>query len=120
MGGLLVLFEEGGAAMFFIVGVGLLALGTAFWFAVRPSADQVGFLRWTSRALLFGTATAVLYDAATVFHVAAQTEDATTRARIVFQGMAESLGPGILGGVLLALVALLAAVGQRRLDARKG
>jgi hypothetical protein len=119
MQGLLTIFEEGGAAMFFILGVGFATLGTAFWFAVRPTALQVGFIKWMSRSLIFGTVASVFYDIATVLHVAARAADDTTRVRIVLQGASESCAPAILGGALLALVALLAAVGQRRLDARK-
>jgi hypothetical protein len=120
MHGFYVMFREGGAAMFVLVGAGLFTLATAFWFAVRPTAEQVGFLKWMSRALVFITLTSVIYDAALVFHAVAGPEvEDEMRTRVLLQGLAESCAPGILGGSFLALIAILAAVGQRRLDARK-
>jgi hypothetical protein len=119
MDGMLGFFKEGGSPMFFLMGIGLVTLGTAFWFAVRPSAVHTGFLKWMCAALVFGSAASVLVDFAEVFHAAAGVADATTRVRIVLQGSAEACTPGILGAAFLALVAMLCAVGQRRLDARK-
>jgi hypothetical protein len=120
MHGVYVLIREGGAGMFVLLAVGFVTLGTAFWFAVRPTGQHAGFLRWMSRALLFTSATSFFYDVATVCHAVAKPEVPDELfARIMSQGIAESCAPAILGGSFLALVCILAAVGQRRLDARK-
>ena len=115
------LMQEGGAGMLVLVGIGVVALVTAFLFAVRPSTEQVGFLKWMSRALAAASLTCFLLDVASTLHAVASKADIDPQlaTRIIEQGFSESCAPGVLGGAFLTLVALLAAVGQRRLDARK-
>jgi hypothetical protein len=114
------IFRDGGWSMFFVVLFGFVALGTAAFYAARPDAKHEGFLRWMSWATLWSVLAGMCSDFATTLHVAAQIEEANQRSVIIAQGSAESLSPGIFGFVLLSLVALLTAVGKRRLDARKG
>ncbi len=113
------LFRDGGWSMFAVVGFGFVALATAAYYAARPDAQHEGFLKWMSRATLWSVVSGICSDLATTFHYACQIDDANQRTRIVIEGSAESLSPGILGFAFLALVALLTAVGRRRLDARR-
>lgn len=119
MGSLYEIFRDGGWSMFFVVLFGFVALGTAAFYAARPDGKHEGFLKWMARATLWSILAGVCSDFATVFHVCGQIEEPAKRTQIAFVGAAESLSPGIFGFVLLSLVALLTAVGRRRLDARK-
>ena len=116
---LLTLFREGGWSMFMILLLGFVALATAAFYAARPDARHEGFLKWMSRAVLWSILAGMCSDMATVFHATNAIEDTSLRTQITMVGAAESLSPGIMGFVLLALVAMLTAVGRRRLDARK-
>jgi len=120
MGSLVTLFRDGGWSMFFVVLFGVVALAVSAFYAGRPDEKHEGFLRWMSRATFWSVLAGMCSDFATTFHAVCQIEDANQRSRIAFEGAAESLSPGILGFVLLSLVALLTAVGRRRLDARRG
>jgi len=113
------LFREGGWSMFMVVGLGLVALATAAFYAARPDAKHEGFLKWMSRAVLWSILAGMCSDLATVFHATNGIEDTNLRTQITMVGAAESLSPGIMGFVLLSLVAMLTAVGRRRLDSRK-
>jgi len=119
--GMWTLFKEGGFAMFIVLAFGGVALCAAFWFALRPSERHVGFLKWMSKAILYSSIGGILVDFSTVTHYVAGAEDIASdmRTRIVLEGFGESMAPGIMGFTFLALVAMLAAVGQRRLDAQK-
>lgn len=107
--------------MYVILALGAAALLVAAAQAARPEAAREGFLKWISRALLWATLCGIAFDLAAVGHNVASAEaiDSTTRARIVLQGFAESMSPAIVGFAFLAIVALLAAVGRRRLDANR-
>ena len=116
---LVTLFRDGGWSMFFVVIFGLVALGSAAFYAGRPDEKHEAFLKWMSRATLWSVLAGMCSDFATTFHAACQIEDWNQRSQIVIEGSAESLSPGIFGFVLLSLVALLTGVGRRRLDARR-
>ncbi len=122
--------------MYFVVGFGFVALAQAAHFASRPSATHEGFLKWMSRTLLWAILTGICSDIGTVMSVgsqrmgesqqrlleegiAGQLADSETRTRIICQGISESLSPGIVGFAFLAVVAMLTAVGRRRLDAKR-
>jgi uncharacterized membrane protein len=116
---MLTMFRNGGFPMFFILAFGLLALGTAFAYALRPLRDREGFVRWMSLAtfasIVCGTAT----DLATVARYVAEHPMEPARMNvIVIEGFGESMSPAILGFSMLSLVALMMAFGKRRLDAR--
>jgi hypothetical protein len=114
------LFRNGGFPMFFVVGFGAIALGTAFWYALRPDAKHEGFITWMNRATLFAIINGICSDLATVAMYVANADpqpDSEQRIRILLQGFYESMSPGILGFAFLALASFLTAVGRRRLDA---
>jgi hypothetical protein len=120
---MITLMRNGGSPMFFVLLFGLVALATAFWFAVKPSERQVGFIKWMSRATLWSILCGFCADFASVFYNTT-TDDYEQMSkelfvRIVVHGLAESMSPGIVGFALLSLIALVTAVGQRRLDAKK-
>jgi hypothetical protein len=133
---MMTLFRDGGWSMYFVVGLGFVALTQAAYFASRPHATHEGFLKWISRALLWAILTGICSDIGTVMAVGAQRmgtihekmldegiagqlADSETRTRIICQGISESLSPGIVGFAFLAVVAMLTAVGRRRLDAKR-
>jgi hypothetical protein len=117
---MLTLFRNGGFPMFFILFFGATALATAFWFALRPSERHEGFIRWMGRATLYATFSGTLADLLAVMrYVVGHELEGDRRALVLCEGLGESLSPGIMGFSFLALVALMTAVGRRRLDARK-
>ena len=117
---MLTLFRNGGFPMFFILFFGAVALVTAFWFAVRPSDRHEGFIKWMARATLYATLSGTLADFLAVMrYVVNNKVQGEQRALILCEGFGESLSPGIMGFSFLALVALMTAVGRRRLDARR-
>ena len=120
--GMWTLIRNGGVVpMLTILVFGVLSLGSAFLFAVRPQRPLRGFIESMCRATLFGTfaATAAaigatLYAASTVWE---QPDGGSTQAaHMIVQGLAESTSPAILGFSFLALAQMLSAVGRRRLD----
>jgi hypothetical protein len=118
---LITLFRLGGFPMFFVVAFGAIALGTAFWYALRPDAKHEGFIQWMGRATLWAILNGFCSDLATVAYYSAQNAmDPEQRTRILLEGFYESMSPGILGFAFLSLIALLTAVGRRRLDALRG
>jgi hypothetical protein len=116
---LVTLFRDGGWSMFVVVLFGLISLAGAASYAARPDATHEGFLHWMSRATFWSVIVGFCSDFAETFHTACSIEDWNHRSQIVLEGGAESLSPGIIGFAFLALVALLTAVGRRRLDARR-
>lgn len=117
------LFKEGGWSMWFIFVVGAIALATSFWFVLRPAERQLGFIKWLSRALLYAVASGLCVNVSTVLHYLARDPDQLTaemRTRLMIEGFGESLAPGVMGFAFLTLIALVTAVGQRRLDSAKG
>lgn len=118
------LIRNGGVIpMMFILVVGLLALGTAFYFAVRPQLRSLGFIRSMAHATLFGTLAATAAAVGATLYAAAhaweQPEGGPQRAaQMIVEGFAESTSAGIVGFSILALTAMLTAVGRRRLDER--
>ena len=117
------LFKEGGWWMWFILVFGAITLGTSFAFLMRPSSKHLGFIKWMTRAVLYSTAAGILMDFSTVLHVVANHYDEfppEQRLRVIIEGFGESLAPGVMGFAFLALIAVVTAVGQRRLDAAKG
>lgn len=112
-------FRDGGWSMFVIVGFGFLTLASAAFYAARPSGAVDGFLKWMSRAVLWSTLAGLASDLGTTCHYTARIEDAGERARATLQGVSESMSPPIMGFAFLAVAAFLAAIGRRRMDARR-
>ena len=112
------LIREGGFGMVFVLLFGFIALGAAIRFAVRPARRQLAFIRGMSYATLFAVLSAICSDLAAVFHaIPGRFHEAPDWHLILILGLGESMAPGILGFTLLALTALAAAFGGRRLAA---
>ncbi len=113
---MLTLIRNGGFPMFFILAFGLLALAAAGWFAFRPNPRSQGFIVWMGAATLFATFMGTAADlGATAFATASMiTKGATDWHAILIEGFAESMSPGIMGFALLAMTALVTAVGKAR------
>lgn len=122
--------------MWFILAFGLAGLGAAFWFAARVDRRVLGFVKGMALATLFATLGASCADVgATLYTVEKRLDptgsfadvpgepptdaEAMPRAmHLLVAGLAESTSPGIMGFSMLALIAMLGAVGARRLDER--
>ena len=120
------LIEWGGFPIWFVLGFGLIALGSAGLFARRPDRRGLGLTIGMSVATLFSILNGVAADLATVGHSIMVNWDRFTSeagpaniARIAGQGIAESLSPAIIGCTLLSLTWLVASVGLRRLSLRE-
>jgi hypothetical protein len=111
-------FKEGGFSMWFLLVLGIVAVASAFWFAVKPGESHYRVLKWMAVSILFAMLCGLTSGAAITFHVVASMEDATheMRMRIVIEGLGETLTNGVLGSALLMVTALFVAVGRRRLD----
>ena len=119
MRSLYTLFRNGGWSMFAVVIFGLVALATAAFYAARPDAKHEGFVKWMSRATLWSNPRRHVLRFRHRLPGRVRDRRWEPRSRILLEGSAESLSPGIMGFVLLSLTALLTSVGRRRLDARK-
>ncbi|MGZ3448425.1 MAG: hypothetical protein ACXVEF_02435 [Polyangiales bacterium] len=112
------MFRNGGFPMFFILAFGLIALGTAFGYAIKPVRDRESFVRWMALATLASVFCGTAADlAAVASYVASHAMEPARMCAIVIEGIGESMSPSILGFSILSLVALMMAVGKRRLDA---
>jgi hypothetical protein len=112
------LIMAGGPGMFAILSIGAVALGTAGWFAWRAEGRVRGFLDSIARALLYASLTSLSVDLMHVF-VFAMGRPQEEWGRVLIEGFSESLAPLVMGFPMLALVHLLIAIGQRRLDGRR-
>lgn len=112
---MLTLIRYGGFPIYFVLAFGAVALGTAARYAFAPTRTRRRFVEQMARATLFSTLAAVAADLATVGVNVNDRWDEWSRqlGRVLCQGVAESLSPAIIGFPLLALVALLVAVGSR-------
>jgi hypothetical protein len=114
-------FIAGGWVMWFLAGVGGLAVLAAAGFARRPDRSQLPRIEGLSRALAWGVVTGVATDLAAVgSHIPARPEWAHSPdlPLLVLQGVGESMSPAMFGGALLSVVALLTAAGHGRLRAQ--
>lgn len=80
------IFRDGGWSMIFVVLFGLVALGTAAFYAGRPDEKHEAFLKWMSRATLWSILAGMCSDFATTFNYACQLEDWNRRSQIVIEG----------------------------------
>lgn len=114
---MLTLIRDGGFSMWFILAFGAVTLVTAFLFAVRPAEVHQRFIRWMALSTLFSVLGGVATDLATTFYtVSGDKVPDELRTRMAMRGVAESMAPAIVGFAMLSLVALMVAVGKRRLD----
>jgi hypothetical protein len=112
------LMWDGGPFMWAVLLFGAIMVLTAAWFAWRAEQRVSGFIDVMARALIAAVLAALARDLMVVFGVAARTRP-EQRTALILNGAAESLSPLLLGFVLLAVSYFLAAIGQRRLDARR-
>ena len=116
---LITLFQNGGWGMFPVLGLGLLGLAAAGHFAARGDATARGSVEALSRALVWTIVVAVSTDFMAVFHALTNESIADAQlTRILYMGSWEVLSPLPMGAAFLALIWVLIAVGQRRVDAR--
>jgi len=110
--------QEGGYSMWLILVLGLLALGLAGSFAVRPAERKLNILRPLSLATVFSILGAIAADIGAVMKRVPQLPEFASspdlRVALYTSGIGESMVPAILGFTVLSLVWLLAAVGFRR------
>jgi hypothetical protein len=117
------LIRDGGAPMWAILLFGLANLLAALRFAYRPARASLPPIVALALAVLFSIPCGVMADIAAVgSKVPARPEWANSPRihLILLQGLSESMAPGILGFSTLSLVALLCAVGLRRLGRQSG
>lgn len=120
------LIRAGGVVpMMFILLFGGVGLVASFFFAIRGDRRLLGFVWSISAAILFATLSATCADVGMTLH---RTSEVYERGepyefrgqpimpdRMIIEGLSESSSPGVLGFSFLALIAMLSAVGQRRL-----
>ena len=117
---MLELFEAGGFAMYAVVGFGLVALAAACHFAWRPRFERLAFIAGMSIATTFISLAGLAKNLAKVLsfvHHQLKNDDLTPTlaARMVSQGISESLSPVTFGFSLVSLVAFVCAIGFRRM-----
>jgi hypothetical protein len=110
--------------MYFVVGFGFVALAWAAVYAAQGKRKPLAFAISMMAATLFSIGSGICSDLGTVFHFLSSVKDADTTptqlTRIMMEGFGESLAPGIMGFSLLALTALLLAVGAARIHGAEG
>ena len=113
-------FVAGGASMWFLMVVGMLAIWAAGRFALRPDPSQLDRIRELRSALAWGLVGGVASDLAAVgYHIANRPEWAHSPdlPLLVLQGFGESMSPALFGGAMLSVIALLCAAGHGRMRA---
>jgi hypothetical protein len=110
-------FREGGFGMFPILFIGLVLLGVALRFAVRPDRDQVGFLACISGATLLASAHATWLALGAVFATLSRADKVPdgVLVRTLIEGLKESTRPGGFGGGVLTLAFILFSIGAARM-----
>lgn len=108
-------FVAGGFPMVFVVVFGAVGLGSAIRFAVRPMRGHLAPIVAYSVAVALVSVAGQMVDLMFALHAAALLEDPDERLAVALQGASESLSPPILGFAILAVVALVCALGLRRL-----
>lgn len=111
-------FLAGGFPMVFIVVFGAVALAGAGRFALWPERGRVGAVVAYSAAVGLAGIAGTLFDLTAVTRAVAEhpeLRESGDLATILVVGSGEALSPAILAAGVLSVVALLAAVGLRRL-----
>lgn len=113
-------FAEGGWGMYPVLIFGLITVGGAVWFALRPEPRRLAFTgaMWLtlSSAIIHATWT----DVAAVLSYLEDPKRAPDGevVRTLFTGLKESTRPGALGGTFLTLALLIVAIGALRAPKR--
>ena len=109
--------RAGGYSMWFILVIGLVALGVAGSFAWRPGERKLGVLRPLSLATVFAVLAGIFSDIGATMRTVTSIEEYAQSPDlhlIVMTGIGESMAPAVLGFSILAVAWLLASVGLRR------
>ncbi|MFT3835916.1 MAG: hypothetical protein QM723_02835 [Myxococcaceae bacterium] len=119
---MLQLFKEGGVPMVAVLAFSIAALVGAVRFALRPDPRRIQSIIAMSLAVLGSTLLGVFADIAAVGHAIGSgrfpVEDHNALLQLTYQAIAECMSPLILGFGVLTVVAMLIAVGYRRLVPR--
>jgi hypothetical protein len=113
-------FAEGGWGMYPTLIFGLVTVGGAVWFALKPEPRRLAFTAGMWLTLVSAILHATWTDLAAVMAYladASQKPDAPI-VQALFQGLKESTRPGALGGIFLTLGLLIVAVGALRAPKR--
>lgn len=112
------LIKAGGAPNLVILLFGFIAIGAAAGFAWRPETRKLPHLGALCAAVFFSTICGAATDFAAVSHYIEANGEAlgSKFGTILVIGIGESLAPVILGFAFLSIVALIAAIGFRRLS----
>jgi hypothetical protein len=110
------LIREGGWPIWFTLLFGLITLVGAARFAVSARRKHLGFVIGMAAATFFSALNGIAADLAAVGHATNKNWDdwSPQITRVLAQGFAESMSPGILGFTMLSLAALISAVGLAR------
>lgn len=113
--------QEGGFGMIPVLVMGLLAIGVAGRYAWDCEPTRLKLVVALSAVLVATMMHAMLTNVAAVLAYAQDPERAPDAAltRTLITGMMESTRPGALGGALLSLALVLAAVGVSRAGMRE-
>ncbi|HEX3775023.1 MAG TPA: hypothetical protein VHV51_11200 [Polyangiaceae bacterium] len=114
---MLTLIQEGGFPMWFLLAFSLLTLISGARFASAPNSTRLQAALALGVATLFTTLTAICADLAEVGHNATSylaRHPEESLSSVILQGIAEALSPAILGFTVLALSALIIALGCYR------
>jgi hypothetical protein len=111
------MIREGGFPMVIILVFGLVTVGAAVRFAVKPEERGIALVRALTAATVLASVAGLAAALAAVGHYVAQNDWAThpELPNIIFQGAAESLANPILGCFLAAVAWLGVAVGVGRM-----
>jgi hypothetical protein len=110
-------FKEGGWGMWPILVLGLVTVGAAARFAMKPERRQIGFLAAMALATITSCFHATWTDFGAVCSALSDEKFATEAQmpRVLAEGLKECTRPGAMGGAFLTLAAILVAVGMLRL-----
>lgn len=109
-------FMAGGFPMVFVTVFGLVALGSAVMYAVRPTIGRLAAVGAYSLAVGLTSVAGTAVDLSVVFAGYPDFPVESASAYLLV-GCSESLSPVILGFSVLSIVALTTGVGSRRLAA---
>jgi len=111
-------FVAGGFPMVFVTLFGCVAVADAARFAAQPAPGRLDPIKAYGVAVALAALAGVAVDLSVVARFVANDPELSvpgTFGPAVLAGIGEALAPAILGGAVLSVVALLSAVGLRRM-----
>jgi hypothetical protein len=109
--------KAGGWSMWFVLLFAIGALVAAGLFVARADLRKLALVRALTWATLLSIASGLCANFAAVMHFAAN-NDPPDLHKVIMQGLAEAVTPGVLGFTMLSISWLLVAVGTRRVQDR--